>query len=102
MSRATAGVRDNRTLILNLPGSKKGAEECLNIALPVIKHALALINDKKEEVKSDHVIIQQLDLSKRHHQCSGQHNLDEELKSFSFSSFLLLLLKKFHFTIKVK
>jgi len=51
LSRATAGVRDNRTLILNLPGSKKGAEECLNIALPVIKHALALINDKKEEVK---------------------------------------------------
>lgn len=81
LSRATAGVRDNRTLILNLPGSKKGAEECLNIALPVIKHALALINDKKEEVKSDHVIIQQLDSSKHHHQCSGHHNLDEELKS---------------------
>jgi gephyrin len=102
LSRATAGVRDNRTLILNLPGSKKGAEECLNIALPVIKHALALINDKKEEVKSDHVIIQQFDSSKHHHQCSGHHNMDEELKSFSFSSFFYLFLEKFYFTMKVK
>ena len=81
LSRATAGVRQNRTLILNLPGSKKGSEECLNIAMPVIKHALALINDKKEEVKSDHVIIQQLDSSSKHHQCSGHHKLNEELKS---------------------
>ncbi len=76
LSRATAGVRHDRTLILNLPGSKKGAEECLNIALPVIKHALALINDKKEEVKSDHLIIQRRKSSV--HQCSGHH---EELKS---------------------
>jgi len=38
LSRAVAGVR-KRTLIINLPGSKKGALECLGIVLPVLPHA---------------------------------------------------------------
>ncbi|MBI2861613.1 MAG: MogA/MoaB family molybdenum cofactor biosynthesis protein [Chloroflexi bacterium] len=42
LSRATAGTR-GRTLIVNLPGSAKGARECLEIVLPVIPHALAML-----------------------------------------------------------
>jgi len=38
LSRAVVGVR-KRTLIINLPGSKKGALECLAIVLPVLPHA---------------------------------------------------------------
>ncbi|MBN1460451.1 MAG: MogA/MoaB family molybdenum cofactor biosynthesis protein [Armatimonadetes bacterium] len=42
LSRAVAGLR-GRTLIINLPGSPRGARECLAIVLPVLPHALAMI-----------------------------------------------------------
>lgn len=44
LSRATSGIR-GRTLIVNLPGSPKGAREALGIILPVLPHALALLAD---------------------------------------------------------
>ena len=43
LSRAVAGVRKN-TLIVNLPGSKKGALECLQVVLPAVPHALEVIS----------------------------------------------------------
>lgn len=43
LSRAMAGLR-GRTLIINLPGSPRGARECLAIMLPVLPHALAMIS----------------------------------------------------------
>jgi molybdopterin adenylyltransferase len=42
LSRGTAGTR-GRTLIVNLPGSPKGAQECLEIIAPVLDHAVAMI-----------------------------------------------------------
>lgn len=44
LSRATAGIRA-RTLIVNLPGSPKGAVENLEVLLPVIPHAVQLLRE---------------------------------------------------------
>lgn len=42
LSRGGAGVR-NRTLIVNLPGSPKGAKESLEIILDVLPHAVDMM-----------------------------------------------------------
>jgi molybdenum cofactor synthesis domain-containing protein len=44
LSRASAGIR-GRTLIVNLPGSPRGAIENLNVILPVLKHAVELLSE---------------------------------------------------------
>ena len=44
LSRAVAGIR-GRTLIVNLPGSPKGAVENLQTILPVLVHAVQLLKD---------------------------------------------------------
>jgi molybdopterin adenylyltransferase len=44
LSRAVAGIC-KRTLIVNLPGSPKGAVENLQTILPVLPHAVQLLND---------------------------------------------------------
>ena len=44
LSRAVAGIR-GRTLIINLPGSPKGALENLQTILPVLPHAVQLLTD---------------------------------------------------------
>lgn len=46
ISRAVAGLR-GPTLIVNLPGSPKGARECLEVVLPVLPHALELAGGGK-------------------------------------------------------
>ena len=42
LSRARAGIR-KRTLVINLPGSRKAAIECAGFALPVLGHALEVL-----------------------------------------------------------
>ncbi len=52
ISRAVAGIR-GRCLIINLPGSPKGVRECLEVALPVIPHALELLRGHTEHKPAD-------------------------------------------------
>ena len=42
LSRSVAGIR-GYTLIITLPGSTKGVTECLEVVLPVLPHALELL-----------------------------------------------------------
>lgn len=44
LSRAVAGTH-RRTLIVNLPGSPKGARENLEVVLPVLPHAVEVLVD---------------------------------------------------------
>jgi molybdopterin adenylyltransferase len=50
LSRAVAGIR-GRVLILNLPGSPKGAVENLQVVLPVLPHAVELLQNNPEAEK---------------------------------------------------
>jgi len=44
LSRVAAGIR-KKTLIINLPGSPKGAVENLQVVIPVLSHAVQLLRD---------------------------------------------------------
>ena len=44
LSRVVAGIR-KKTLIINLPGSPKGAVENLQVVLPVLPHAVQLLQE---------------------------------------------------------
>ncbi|HVF26014.1 MAG TPA: MogA/MoaB family molybdenum cofactor biosynthesis protein [Anaerolineales bacterium] len=44
LSRIVTGIR-KKTLIINLPGSPKGAAENLQVVLPVLPHAVLLLQD---------------------------------------------------------
>jgi len=46
LSRPVAGVRGN-TLIVNLPGSPKGAKENLQVIMAALPHAVALVHQLK-------------------------------------------------------
>ena len=48
ISRALAGIR-GRTLIINLPGSPKGARENLGVLLPALAHAIEKIKGDERE-----------------------------------------------------
>ena len=47
LSRGLAGVR-GRTLILNLPGSERGATESLSAVLPALGHAVQQLAGRTE------------------------------------------------------
>jgi len=48
LSRGVAGVRGD-CLIINLPGSPKAVRECLEVVLPVIPHAVEIVQGKVTE-----------------------------------------------------
>ena len=47
LSRVATGIR-KKTLIINLPGSPKGAVENLRVVLPVLEHAVKLLQESPE------------------------------------------------------
>jgi len=42
LSRAVAGIR-GKTLVINLPGSPRGVKECLQLLLPLLPHAVEMM-----------------------------------------------------------
>ncbi|KAM8726102.1 gephyrin b isoform 4-T4 [Acanthopagrus schlegelii] len=50
LSRPVCGIR-GKTLIINLPGSKKGSQECFQFILPALPHAIDLLRDAIVKVK---------------------------------------------------
>jgi molybdopterin adenylyltransferase len=53
LSRGVAGVR-GRTLIINLPGSPKAVREWLDVILPVLAHAVELLQDRPRQWGESH------------------------------------------------
>ena len=51
LSRIVTGIR-KKTLIINLPGSPKGAVENLQVILPVLSHAVQLLQDDPASEKT--------------------------------------------------
>ncbi len=53
LSRGICGIR-GQTLIINLPGSPKGAVECLDFVLPALSHAVGILTgSEKNCARSD-------------------------------------------------
>ena len=48
LTRGVAGIRGN-TLIINLPGSPKGASENLQVVLPALKHGIEILKGEASE-----------------------------------------------------
>lgn len=59
LSRPVCGIR-GKTLIINLPGSKKGSQECFQFILPALPHAIDLLRDAVVKVKDVHDALQDL------------------------------------------
>ena len=51
LSRSVAGIRE-RSLIINLPGSPKGAKENLEAVLPTLEHGLIMLRGKPMDCAS--------------------------------------------------
>ena len=58
LSRASAGIR-RQTLIVNLPGSPKGAVENLEVILPVLPHAVLMMRDNPDYEAGHQVVKRQ-------------------------------------------
>ncbi|XP_041710661.1 gephyrin a isoform X13 [Coregonus clupeaformis] len=59
LSRPVCGIR-GKTLIINLPGSKKGSQECFQFILPALPHAIDLLRDAVVKVKEVHEALEDL------------------------------------------
>ncbi|XP_073853668.1 gephyrin isoform X36 [Macaca fascicularis] len=59
LQRPVCGIR-GKTLIINLPGSKKGSQECFQFILPALPHAIDLLRDAIVKVKEVHDELEDL------------------------------------------
>lgn len=57
LSRSVCGIR-GRSLILNLPGSSKGSQECFEKIAPLLPHALDQLKGNSKNIIADHLKIQ--------------------------------------------
>jgi len=77
LARPAAGIR-GRTVIVNLPGSKKAVKECFGFIQPALRHAVDLLHDRKRPVVATHAALQG-SLARSHacpHQVGGSQNHD--------------------------
>lgn len=51
LSRGIAGIRE-RTLIINLPGSPKAVQECMEVILSILPHAVDILTGSSKECAS--------------------------------------------------
>lgn len=49
LSRGTSGIRKNKTLIINLPGSQKAVKEILEYIIPSVEHGLEIMLERTSE-----------------------------------------------------
>lgn len=61
LSRAVSGIR-KQSLIINFPGSKKAVSECFAAVCDVLPHAIELIRNDLDQVKSTHRCVQDVQL----------------------------------------
>ena len=52
ISRAVCGLKGS-TLVINLPGSPKGARECLEVVMPAVPHALEVASGNAAECAAE-------------------------------------------------
>ncbi|XP_043998059.1 gephyrin a isoform X1 [Gambusia affinis] len=57
LSRPVCGIR-GKTLIINLPGSKKGSQECFQFILPALPHAVDLLREAAVRIKCTHAALE--------------------------------------------
>ena len=50
LSRPAAGIR-GKTIIVNMPGSKKAVKECYGFIQPALRHAVDLLQERVKPVK---------------------------------------------------
>ncbi|KAG5324111.1 CIN protein, partial [Acromyrmex heyeri] len=90
LSRAVCGIR-HKTLIVNLPGSRKAAIECLTAIASAIPHAVDLILDNKAKVKDTHNIVQHNIASCSHHvSCTNPMSFENVATRLRESSFPMI------------
>jgi len=101
LSRSVCGVRKS-TLVINLPGSKKGSQECLDMLVPALRHAIDLLQNNTSRAEETHARMQDsrpssgtsqaLGGAAHHHHssssaggCRKHHNNNDTLPSFTGS-----------------
>jgi len=77
LSRPAAGIR-GKTIIVNLPGSKKAVKECFGFIRPALRHAVDLLQGRGRPVVATHAALQG-NMARGHvcaHQVEGNKNPD--------------------------